>query len=289
MIPLWLLAVGAALAGVFVSPEQAAALLAQGATAIDARGESAWEDGHVPSAAPLSWLSLRDGLLKVGRLTDQQTRLQASLRAAGVRQGAPVLVYDAGREGWGEAGRLWWTLRYLGHDQAHILDGGWPAWVSAGLPVATDAARPPAGDFSPRPDETRRARVQEVQRAVTTCAAGPCEVVFWDSRERREYDGQTPYGEARGGHLPGAVHLWFADLLDAQGFLRPRAELQAELAARGITPDKQVVPYCTGGVRSGFAVAVLEELGFPHAANYDGSMWEWTGDPTRPVEGGPGR
>lgn len=274
----------AAQAGVFVSAQEAAQLAEAGAVVVDARGEGDWKRGHVPGSAPLGWLGLRDGLLRVGRLTDDAGKLQAAIRGAGVRGGAPVIVYDAGREGWGEAGRIWWMLDYLGHSGVHILDGGWPAWQSAGLTVSTDSGRPPAGDFVVRPDEHRRARLSEVEKLLTACTGGGCGTVFWDTREQREYDGATPYGESRGGHIPGAVHLWYADLTDDSGMLLPQDQLRTKLSAAGITPDKQIIAYCTGGVRSGFAVAVLQELWYPQAVNYDGSMWEWTADRGRAVE-----
>ncbi|NOY25101.1 MAG: hypothetical protein GXP62_04425 [Oligoflexia bacterium] len=124
----------AAHAGIFVSADQAAQLAQAGAVVVDARGTGDWNKGHVPGSAPLSWLSLRDGLLRVGRLTDDTGKLQAAIRAAGVRGGAPVVVYDAGRDGWGEAGRIWWMLDYLGHSGVHMEagpPGRAPAWTRA--------------------------------------------------------------------------------------------------------------------------------------------------------------
>lgn len=277
----------AALAGqVFVSVDEAQALLDRGAAVLDARGRDGFGDGHIAGAVPLDWTSLRDGNLRVGRLTDDMGELQRQLRARGVDADQPVLVVDAGRDGWGEAGRIWWTLDYLGHDAAFILDGGMPAWVAAGKPVETGRAseEPGPGSFVPRPDEQARARLSEVERQVAACVQGACDVVFWDTRQAREYAGETPYGERRGGHLPGAVGLHYQDLLDASGRLLPEDQLRALLATHGITPDKLVVPYCTGGVRSGFAAAVLAELGYPRVAHYDGSMWEWSADPDRPLQ-----
>ncbi len=285
MIPLLaLLAAPAAATEVFLSAARARQLVDAGATVIDARGDRDFRKGHIPGSAPLSWLELRDGLTRVGRLTDDMGRLQQRFRDLGVDDDRPVIVYDAGRDGWGEAGRSWWTLVYLGHGQTFILDGGLPAWTAAGGDLAVEPAPTRTGDFVPRPDETLRARLSEVEREQAQCAAGPCSVVFWDTREPREYAGATPYGEHRGGHMPGAIGLYYKDLLDAQGALRPRAELQQELTAAGITPDKAIVPYCTGGVRSGFAAAVLTELGYARVANYDGSMWEWSADDARPLE-----
>jgi thiosulfate/3-mercaptopyruvate sulfurtransferase len=272
-----------AAADVFVSVDEVAALRAQGAVLIDARGDRAYRHGHLPGSAPLDWTTLRDNQ-QTGRLTDNTAQLQQALRAVGVSGSAPVIVYDDGLSGWGEAGRIWWTLAYLGHTDTHILDGGLSAWGAAGRPLTTDTAAAPAGDLVVRPDPERRAELDRVARTVEECqGGGGCGVVFWDTREAREYGGATPYGEARGGHLPGAVGLHYKALLDGQGRLRPEAELRAILGQSGITADQVIVPYCTGGVRSAFAAAVLEELGYPHVANYDGSMWEWSAEPERPL------
>ena len=274
-----------ALAGpVFVSVDQAQVLLERGAAVIDARSVEAWQQGHLPGSAPLPWPSLRDqglrdGALRVGRLSDDMGRLQRALREAGLREGAPVLVYDAGAGGWGEAGRAWWTLVYLGHADTWILDGGLPAWVAAGGALQEGDGRPARGDLVVRPQEPLRTRLSELDQAMETQGA-----VLWDSREAREFAGATPYGEARGGHLPGAVHLWFHDLLQADGTLLPEAELRSLLQARGLRPEDRIIPYCTGGVRSAFAMAVLVHLDYPRVAHYDGGTWEWSLSPDRPLE-----
>ena len=273
---------------VFWPAERVEALLptedgAAGAAIIDARGGGPWRSGHLPGAWAVGWTWLRDGWLRTGRLTPDLEALRRAFEMAGVRDDRPVVVVGAGREGWGEEGRIFWTLEYLGHPDVHILDGGMPVWQAAGLPVTRDRAPPPRGQFTPRPVEERRATLAEVEDATARCAAGPCDTALWDAREAREYAGATPYGEPRGGHIPGAVGLWFADTLAEDGSLLPRDALASALAELGITPDRAVLTLCTGGVRSGFAYAVLRELGYPRVANYDGSMWEWSADPKRPL------
>ena len=96
-----------------------------------------------------------------------------------------------------------------------------------------------------------------------------------DTRERREYEGGTPYGETRGGHVPGAVHLHYRSLLRKDGRLRSPGALKRLLQKAGISSNKEIIAYCTGGVRSGYVVAVLAHLGFSKVLNYAGSMWAW--------------
>jgi thiosulfate/3-mercaptopyruvate sulfurtransferase len=103
--------------------------------------------------------------------------------------------------------------------------------------------------------------------------------VVLDTREPREYRGETPYGETRGGHVPGARHLFYKDLQAEDGRLLPPARLKARLAALGIGEGTEIVAYCTGGVRSGWVTTVLNDLGL-RARNFAGSMWDWSaGDP----------
>lgn len=273
-----LTALSAAHAGpVFVGTDVAQRMLADGATVLDARGKRSWSAGHVPGSTAIDWKDFRIGGGREGRLTLDTTALGAALGALGVADDRPVLVIGGGREGWGEEGRIYWMLDHLGHPDVRIVDGGWPVWTDAGLPVTRARDTPPAGTFTPEPRPGSQALVGEVAAGLSNG------VVFWDTREAREFAGETPYREARGGHLPGARHLWFKDLLTESGTLKNRGELKALLAARGIPLDQPVIAYCTGGVRSGFAYAVLKELGSTAPANYDGSMWEWAADPSRPL------
>ena len=259
-----------------VSPEQARRLMAAGARVLDVRAEPAYLEGHVEGALSTRWeaFSRSDDPYR-GRLLEDDALLQSRIRALGIDGEAPVLVVGDPRAGWGEDGRLVWTLRTAGHERAAFVDGGLLALADAG--VALSVARtppPPAGGFT-----VRRRADWTVETAWVESHLRDPEVVFVDAREAREYAGETPYGESRGGHLPGAVHLYYKDLLDPQGRLRGTAELRSRLEARGIAPEKTVVAYCTGGVRSAWLVAVLVELGFPAARNYAGSMWEWSAQP----------
>ena len=274
-----LLLLPAALAGeVFLDTPAALALVEAGAAVLDARGRAAWREGHVPGSWPIDWLDHREGRLRTGLLTEDLAALDRALEAAGVDDDRPVLVVGAGPDGWGEEGRIFWMLEYLGHPQVRLLDGGWPRWTAASAPTTTDRTLPSPGDFTPRPQHDRRALLDEVVAATHTGSA-----VLWDTREDREYAGSTPYGERRGGHVPGAIGLWYGELTGPDGRLLPREVLLAKLSEAGLSPDRAVVPYCTGGVRSGFAYAVLRDLGYPHVANYDGSMWEWAADPALPL------
>jgi thiosulfate/3-mercaptopyruvate sulfurtransferase len=247
------------------------------ATVLDARGVLDYWRGHVPGAVPIRWWAYRDGWLRTGRLPGDLDRLAGQLAALGVDDRRPVVVYGRAREGWGEEGRIAWMLHYLGHPDVRVLDGGFRAWVAAGGTVSRAVARRLPGAFSARPRAGVRATADDVARA----ARGEGAVL--DVRSVREWNGATPYFESRAGHVPGAVHLEWTELLDAEGRVDRSGRALARLAALGVTPDRPVVVYCTGGVRSSQAFVALKALGFADVRNYDGSWWEWSADRSRPV------
>lgn len=258
-----------ATSGVFVNPTEAQALRDAGARVLDARGAEA-RAPYMSSAVVVDWTGVRAGILREGRLGEADTA-RAAYAAKGVRLDTPVLVYGAADEGWGEEGRIWWDLSYLGHPEVYILDGGLSAWKKAGGRLASVPSGPLEGDFPTVPSRTElRASTEMVRDALGGAT------VLVDSRTLEEYRGATPYGSTRGGHVPGARQLHWRSLLDANGRLLPEPRLHARL---GTGPG---IAYCTGGVRSAFVVAVATHLGLPYA-NYDGSWWLWSARSELPV------
>lgn len=255
-----------------VSPQAAADLIKQGALVIDAR-DTDLKRKHkpLPGAVSLVWQDLSEPNLPTkGRPlpADQATR---KLQALGISKDRPLVVLADAVKGWGEDGRVVWLLRNWGHPHSVLVDGGVAAVEKLGpLTLQPAAAK---GDFVAQEHPSLEIKKEEVRSKLSSK-----DVAFLDVREAREYAGKTPYGESRGGHLPPAKHLFYKDLVDKEGRLLPRAEIEKMLAARGVTRDKEVVSYCTGGIRSGWVTAVLNDLGYK-ARNYAGSMWEWSAQP----------
>ena len=244
---------------------------------IDVRSTLAYRLGHVPGAVRISWLQYRDGWGRTGRLPDDQHHLARRLAALGVDSARPVVVYGNARDGWGEEGRVAWMLHYLGHPQVTILDGGWSAWRRAGGAVSRTEPELHAGRFAAHPRPETRADADDVRRAP---AAG---VAILDTRSAAEWNGSRKYWPKRTGRIPGAVHLEWRDLLTPEGFVDRSPALRERLRALGLTPDRPVIAYCVGGVRSGEAFIVLKALGFRDVRNYDGSWYEWADDERRPI------
>lgn len=228
-----------------VDAPAAVALVEQGAVVLDTRGPTDFWWRHIPGAVRVDWRIGTTGGLLSGRM-DEPAVVAAAFAALGVDEARPVLVVGDWSAGWGEEGRIAWDLSWLGHASVFVLEGGMSAWSG---PTTSLPAEIRPGRFSPRPREELRADRTEVKAAT----------LLVDVREADEFGGARRYGEARGGHVPGAVNLPWRQLLEGNPALPKSAP---------------VVVYCTGGVRSGMAWLRLTELGY-QVANYDGSWWEW--------------
>jgi thiosulfate/3-mercaptopyruvate sulfurtransferase len=195
---------------------------------------------------------------------------QAAMRRAGVRGDRPVVAYDQGEPG--GAARAWWLLGWFGHPDARVLDGGLPAWVAAGLPLATGDPDPEPGDFTARPGGRW---LLDAAGAADLAATG----LLLDARAPARYQGLEEPVDPVAGHIPGARSAPLPDLLQGQA-LRRRL---ADLGAGGGVP---VGAYCGSGVVAAHLVLALEAAGIP-AALYAGSWSDWITDPSRPVATGP--
>ncbi|MEM8637458.1 MAG: rhodanese-like domain-containing protein [Cyanobacteria bacterium P01_G01_bin.54] len=261
-----------------VTASEAKQLLEQGATLLDAQGQG-WHQQRLQEAIAVQWQQFAPpAAAQRGRLLADDSLLTTQLQALGISAQKPVIVFANPPQGWGEDGRIVWMLRTLGHPQAVIVDGGVQALLDVGVPRQHNAPlaaqpEPPRGDFV-----VQRNPTWVIERDALRGQLDSDHLVIIDSREPREFAGATPYGEQRGGHLPGAVNLYFKDLLGADGRLRSHPDLLAQLEARGIGPETPVVVYCTGGIRSAWLATVLVSLGFS-VQNYAGSMWEWSAAP----------
>lgn len=250
-------------------------LIGQGAVVVDARKDDLRERAPLAGAAVLPWTRLTyPDLPDKGRLLDDDAELAARLGAAGISTAGPVLVVADSLQGGGEDGRLTWALRTLGHPRVALVDGGIAALIHGGIAALVAEGPAAIGTRSGGGFAIRRDRRWEIGRDDLRAAVAAGAVVVLDTRERREYDGETPYGESRGGFVPGARHLWYRDLIGDDGRVVGSDVVAERLRALGIGPDHDIVAYCTGGVRAGFVTTALTHYGY-RVRNYAGSMWHW--------------
>lgn len=244
--------------------------------------------GHVPGSRRVDWREWtleKPGLLgalfgdpaRWGRVPPPDALLESRLRALGLSNARPVLVVGA-PGGWGEEGRVAWNLLYWGAAEVWLLDGGFPAWrADSARPVETGAA----GEASPGDFVLRVRPERRIETAALKSALDATSPALLDARTPAEFAGETMSGQKRGGHLPGARLVPEKRLYERDGRYVSAEELK-RLA--GLFHADKPVTYCTGGVRSALLAVLLEARLGILAANYDGSLWEWSADPSLPLE-----
>ncbi|GHD88809.1 sulfurtransferase [Streptomyces naganishii] len=239
-------------------------------------GRAAHESGHIPGAVYVDLdRELASAPGKEGRhpLPDVG-EFGAAMRRAGVSADRPVVVYDGG-QGWA-ASRAWWLLRWTGHPDVRVLDGGLAVWEG---PLETGTPEPAEGDFTPEPGAVA---LLDAEAAGELARSG----LLLDARAGERYRGEVEPIDPVGGHIPGAVSAPTNDNVGPDGRLRPAAELRARFEALGADGDTEVGVYCGSGVSAAHEILALAVAGIP-AALYAGSWSQWSADPSRPVAVGP--
>ena len=260
-----------------------ASLVAAGAcTVLDVRywtggppGAEEFARGHVPGAA---YVDLDNALAGPpgarGRhpLPDVAV-FEGAMRAAGVSDDVPVVVYDDWRGR--AAARCWWLLRWAGHHDVRVLDGGWSAWVDAGHERSDVQKAPQAGDFTARPGLLHVLAVGEV---LDLAERG----VLVDARAPERFRGEVEPIDPVAGHIPGAVNVPTSANLGEDGRFRSAEELREIYS---MAEGREVAAYCGSGVTAAHDVLAMAVAGID-ASLYPGSWSEWVADPDRPVATG---
>ncbi|GAA0481425.1 sulfurtransferase [Streptomyces sp. NPDC046215] len=241
-------------------------------------GRPDYEAGHLPGAAYVDLdAELAGAPGEKGRHPLPDTEVfGAAMRRAGVRSDRPVVVYD-GDKGWGAA-RAWWMLRWAGHGDVRVLDGGLAAWIARGGTLTAGESRAEPGDFTPAPGALP---LLDADGAAALARRG----VLLDARAGERYRGEVEPLDAVAGHIPGAVNAPTTENVTEEGVFRPARELAERFAALGAKPGAEVGVYCGSGVSGAHEVLALALAGVP-AALYVGSWSEWSADGSRPVATG---
>jgi thiosulfate/3-mercaptopyruvate sulfurtransferase len=231
-----------------------------------------YEAGHIPGA--LFWNGMATLLHDDWRANLDEGAIGALLGESGISKDTTIVAYSdhAAAAPW-----LFWFLKTMGHDDVRVLNGGRKKWVAKGRRLTTDLPGvSPVAYTAKSPDPTRRAFLDQVQAAV-----GHNDQVLIDVRKPEEWRGEIfmlepPQGTERGGHIPGAVHLYYEETLNDDGTFKSVEDLTSLFGGLGITADKKAITYCAVGMRAAQMWFVLKHLlGFPEVLNYDGSWNEW--------------
>jgi thiosulfate/3-mercaptopyruvate sulfurtransferase len=247
-------------------------------------GLEAYAAGHIPGAA---YAHLNRDLSDPPTATSGRHPLptpaavELRLRALGLNRDSLAVAYDDGNGMY--AARLWWMLRWLGHDSVFVLDGGLRRWLQLGLPIEVAVPVRGPGDFRAHPRNG-----MAVDAAVVAAESGNRASRLLDARAPERYRGEVEPIDAVAGHVPGAVNHPFTTSLGVDGRLLPAGELRAAFARTldGVAPDRTIA-MCGSGVTACHLLLAMEHAGLPGAKLYAGSWSEWSRDPTRPVARGP--
>jgi thiosulfate/3-mercaptopyruvate sulfurtransferase len=298
-----------------IEPEELAAPLSRNAaadsdwTVLDCRfdlprpdwGASAYAAGHVPNAlyahldrdlsGPITAGSGRHPLPSLERLAETFGRW-------GIDDDVQVVAYDQGNGAF--AARLWWLLRWAGHQKVAVLNGGFAAWQQAGLPTDTAPGARQPRIFTPRPDAKAVVSTAELERVLSAGELATGASVLVDARGADRFAGENETIDPVAGHIPGARNHPFVRNVDAKGRFLPAGELRERwqatlrggalgggtLGAAGVADAKRAIAMCGSGVTACHNLLALEIAGLPGTRLYAGSWSEWIRDKARPVAQG---
>ncbi|MDX1437352.1 MAG: sulfurtransferase, partial [Anaerolineales bacterium] len=257
----------------------------------DGSARSRYKAGHIPGAVHLDWQfdltstqeNFRFMLLPPDEFAEQ-------MAAAGIGAETKVLAYA--ELDYSGAARLWWALRYYGHQQVAVLNGGITKWIAEKRPLEKKTPSPARTTFFPKPQAQLLAGLDEVKDSVSRRDGS---VSFVDTRPIEQFQGRavwTPQGSLflpdgqdwvdvdgramRAGHLPGAVHLNSTDNFDQSDWtLREPGDIHRDALAAGIKPDQRVITYCGCGMSASLGLFALHLAGFENIALFDGSWEQW--------------
>lgn len=229
------------------------------------------------------WNPFTDLMLPDRKVNFEKANIEKLLGRSGIENDSTIIVYGelAAVGGW-----IFWLLKVFGHQDVRILNGSRNKWIAEKRPLAQiKTVATPTQYSAQQPDANLRALYEEVRNSIEQTDS-----VILDVRTPEEYSGKwfydkPPENNERTGHITSAVHVSYDSSLNEDGTLKPIEELRKIYESKGITADKQIIPYCAVGARSAHTWFVLKYLlGYPNVRNYDGSWSEWSRSSDAPIE-----
>lgn len=277
-----------------VSPEDAMQLQEDGALIIDVRDADNYKESHISGAVSIPQIFYHLSTTTDAELKQSKIVFEELFQRAGVTPETQIILYEDGMASrFGGSFRGWWWLNYFGHEKALVLDGGYAAWHSAGLPVDNESVSRTRSNFRVDVNEDILAKKNHVIEAITDD-----EVKLLDNRDAVEWycEQSSPYDtpekdfSPRRGRIPGATWVEWTELMNdpysASATFKSPEEIRSIMSSNGIEPEDEVIIYCFKGSRASNTFAALRSAGFNKLRNYLGSWYEWAADDSLPIEVG---
>ena len=248
---------------------------------IDVRGQAAYSS-HIPGAINTTWHEYSDPeAVAKGVLDPDISRLEKRLQNLGIRNSSDIVIYSNPFDNWGDEGRMFWMLQYLGHPSVKVLDGGWVKWTVETRPYEHEFQKLPPGDFTASVNPDLMILKNDLKKLLKN---SPPQSVVLDARSIEEYAGKEIDGLPRAGHIPSAVNIPWNGFLNRDGTVKDISVIQNIFQDFGLQGQQELITYCLGGVRSAWLYFVLRLAGYEKVRNYPGSWWEWSRDFAAPAE-----
>jgi len=247
----------------------------------DAKAEFA--AGHIPGAQVFDIDAISDTASNLPHMLPSPEKFSSIVRKLGIGDGKKVIAYDAA--GLFSAARAWWMFKVFGHEDVAVLDGGLPKWMAEGRPLEDGPAlKPQERHFTAR---YRRMMVRDQSDVAAALKSGTAQIA--DARSGTRFRGEEvePRPGVRAGHMPGARNLHYASLLNPDGTLKSRSEIEAAFRAAGVDLSRPVITSCGSGITAAILSLGLTLAGVRDHALYDGSWTEWGGNPDAHIATGP--
>lgn len=259
-----------------ISATEAKNRIASGAILVDTRSSREAAKGTAKGAINVTWQTLSNmpGIGHAGHarsLSAAEISVKLSEYGLGLNDDIVLFSKDYASTGWGDDGRIAWQLIQCGYTNVHIVNGGLPEMVKAGIGTQASPSAPKAKSVTVANVDTKSHDITTEELLVNFD-----QYKIIDVRANAEYDGAVLYNEIAGGHIKNAIHIRFTDLFRYDGTLKSNAELTKMFEAKGLKKTDKIVTYCTGGIRSAYMQLVLQMLGYENSYNYAESVYRWS-------------
>lgn len=243
---------------------------------VDTRSSWKFLLSHIPGAINLSdWQEFTHTVNSVkGLLKDDKSFIVDKLGPLGFSSDKTIIIYGEPNDPWRTDGRFFWMFERYGFQKVALLDGGLAGWQQAGKKIQRGRQHLTSqSNLAPNNIKLNNQVIADKLLIKNILLDNNFKII--DNRIKKEFDGATPYGSTRGGHIPNAIHIHWPEFYQADGSLKTLPALNSLLDQNGIRPNQEVIVYCTGGVRSAMAYFVFRYMGYK-VRNYDGSWWDWS-------------